>query len=299
MLGGRFFQLSAALLCLAVVAGCAQHWHDRPLPDEPRSAVSYATDREISNLVYTPSDWPQSLYADLYLPDKPGSHAVVITLHGGSWGGRSREDMTAISRKLVAHGYAVLNVSYRFAPRYIYPAQLHDVQQALTWLHRNAPRYRLDTKRINVWGYSSGAHLAALFAAKQPTLAPDPSLISQRRIRAVVAGGIPADLRPYGDSPILQRFLGGSSLEMPDRYAEASPISHVSAANPPVFLYHGMLDILVGAQQSRNYYDALVDAGVDAELYLHRLHGHGTMFKFAADAQRSAIEFLDRHNGPD
>lgn len=287
------------LLCGVLGAGCAQHLHDRPSSGDSTSGPEYEIDREVANLVYTPPNWPQALNADLYLPRKPGLHAVVIAIHGGSWSGRSRGDMTAISRELATHGYAVLNVSYRFAPRYTFPAQLHDLQQALAWLHENASRYRLDTERISTWGYSSGAHLAALLAAKPPVSAANREPRSQPVIRAVVAGGIPADLRPYGDSPVLQRFLGGSGAEIPDRYAEASPIYHVSAGDPPVFLYHGQLDILVGAQQSRNYYDALVAAGVDAELYLHRLRGHGTMFKFAGEAQRSAIAFLDRHNESD
>jgi acetyl esterase/lipase len=287
------------LLCGVLGAGCTQHLHDRPLSDDPLPGPEYVIDREITDLVYTPPNWPQALYADLYLPRKSGLSAVVIAVHGGSWSGRSREDMTAISRELATHGYAVLNLDYRFAPRYTFPAQLHDLQQALAWLGENASSYQLDMQRISVWGYSSGAHLAALLAANPSIPGSNREPPSKRLIRAVVAGGIPADLRPYGDSPILQRFLGGSGAEMPDRYAEASPIYHVSAGDPPVFLYHGQLDILVGAQQSRNYYDALVAAGVDAELYLHRLRGHGTMFKFASEAQRSAIAFLDRHNESD
>jgi dipeptidyl aminopeptidase/acylaminoacyl peptidase len=116
------------------------------------------------------------------------------------------------------------------------------------------------------------------------------------RLRAVVAGGIPADLRKYSNSPIVMRFMGGARDEMPDRYAEASPLYHVSADDPPVFLYHGKLDTLVSKEQSIDYYDALVAAGVKSELYLHGMHGHMSMFLFGGDVEDRAIDFLDRNN---
>ena len=112
----------------------------------------------------------------------------------------------------------------------------------------------------------------------------------------MVAGGIPADLRVYDDSPIVKRFMGGTPADMPERYAQASPLYHVSADDPAVFLYHGKLDSLVSTDQSTHYYDALIDAGVDAELFLHNWYGHMTMFLFGGAAEARAIDFLDRKN---
>ena len=112
----------------------------------------------------------------------------------------------------------------------------------------------------------------------------------------MVAGGIPADLRKYSDSPIVMRFMGGAGDDMPERYAEASPQYHVSADDPPVFLYHGKLDALVEQDQPRDYYDALIAAGVDAELFLQSFRGHMTMFLFGGDAEARAIDLLDRNN---
>ncbi len=76
----------------------------------------------------------------------------------------------------------------------------------------------------------------------------------------------------------------------------ASPFYHVSADDPPVFLYHGKLDALVEVDQSINYYDALLASGVESELYLHSLRGHMTMFLFGGDAETRAIDFLNRNN---
>lgn len=284
--------LLAAILLL--LGGC--YSHVGPRADSTERVNDYAIETIVENIEYTGPDWPQALHADLYLPQKAGPHPVVLMIHGGGWANRSRDDMRGISRKLARSGYAVFNVSYRFAPRFTYPAQLHDVYQALTWIDDNAAIYDLDRGRINTWGYSSGAHLAALIAGFDNASMTYASLARLPPIRSVVAGGIPSDLRKYSGSPIVMRFMGGDRDDMPQRYAEASPAYHVSADDPPVFLYHGKLDFLVTPDQATDYFDSLRTAGVDAELYLHEWREHMTMFLFGGHAEDRAIEFLNRNN---
>ena len=285
--------ISFITLAGTAVTGCSTHLN--PSSVSLANPRSYEIDRVVENITYTPADWTQAPDGDLYLPARSGLLPVVLMVHGGGWANRSRDDMEDVSRKLARHGYAVFNVAYRFAPRYTYPAQLHDMQQALLWLSANAERYRLDSRRINTWGYSSGAHLAALIAAVD---SPDIDGVDAPRINSVVAGGIPSDLRKYEKSPIVTRFMGGYRDDMPARYAEASPAVHVDAGDPPVFLYHGSLDRLVTPDQATDYYDRLRAAGVDAELYLQGLRGHMTMFLFGGTAEDRAIAFLNRYNLP-
>ena len=290
--------LKSCVVLLASIAStaCSIH-HAGPYPaaDPQQSDIRYLLDREIRDFVYTEPGWPQSLRADLHLPQRSGRLPVVITIHGGGWANRSRNDMAPISETLVERGYAVLNLNYRFAPTYTFPAQLDDMYQALRWLRDNADYNRLDVTRINAWGYSSGAHLAALLGGFDRETSPD-SVRQLPRLRAVVAGGIPADLRKYDDSPIVKRFLGGTPATIPELYTLASPAAQISADDPPVFLYHGRLDFLVTLDQPQDYYNALIDAGVSSELYLHGLRGHGTMFLFGGEAESRAIAFLDRYN---
>jgi acetyl esterase/lipase len=283
------------LVLVTFLGGCVTH--QRNIEAAPAPIESFQIAQVVEDIVYTRGDWAEPLQADLYLPGKTGPHAVVLMIHGGGWAARHRDDMNSISRKLARHGYAVLNVSYRFAPAHTFPAQFLDLQQALTWLAENADRYGLDTTRINAWGYSSGAHLAALLASY--TLDSEQLIGDSRelpRIRAVVAGGTPADLRKYSRSPLVMRFLGGARDELPALYAEASPAFHISADDPPVFLYHGKQDDLVTRDQAVDYYQALLANGIDAELYLHAWRGHATMFLFGGDAEDKAITFLNRKN---
>lgn len=119
------------------------------------------------------------------------------------------------------------------------------------------------------------------------------------QVRAVVAGGIPADLSQYANSPIVVPFLGAQRDEDPQLYKDASPLTHVSAEHPPTFLYHGQRDRLVEKEQSINYYAALRQADVPAELYLHPLWGDIAMFLLGWGAENQGIDFLNQHNGSD
>ena len=288
--------ISLLLALSSLSAGCQVHLGAKPESTTiTRSDSEYEIDREVRGFIYSEPEWPQALRADLYLPQRSGPLPVVMVIHGGGWANRSRRDMTSVSRALAERGYAVMNLDYRFAPRYTYPAQLDDLQQARNWLAANAVRYQLDLDRVNAWGYSSGAHLAALLGSLEQSPDMDQEQ-KMARLRAVVAGGIPADLRKYRNSPMVMRFMGGALDDMPERYAQASPLYHVSADDPPVFLYHGKLDTLVSEDQSIDYYDALMAAGVETELHLYHFHGHMSMFLFGGDAEERAMDFLDRNN---
>lgn len=296
-------------MSLMALASCVSHQHSASHTADSHhvyqvESKSMADFTVIQDITYSTADWPQALAADLYLP-KQGSTAaetmpVVLMVHGGSWSGRDRSDMNSISKKLARQGYAVFNVSYRFAPRFKYPAPVQDLQIALLWLQNNAAQYQLDLQRVNAWGYSSGAHLVAQLASAKPgaahTLDLSPPL---PQIRAVVAGGIPADLSQYANSPIVVPFLGAQRDEDPQLYKDASPLTHVSAEHPPTFLYHGKRDRLVEKEQSINYYTALRQADVPAELYLHPVWGHIAMFLLGWGAENKGIDFLNQHNGSD
>jgi acetyl esterase/lipase len=216
-------------------------------------------------------------------------------IHGGGWEGRSRRDMDSISQQVAQHGYVVMNVSYRFAPRWHFPAQLHDIQQALLWLRANAAGYGVQTDRIGVWGYSAGAHLAALLGVTGPA---DKQFVAGARVQAVVAGGTPVDVRYYKNGPLIKGLMGVSYDENPDLWRDASPLALVTTDDPPVFLYHGTFDFTVGDNNAHAMYDALNSAKVPAELYL--MHGLEHLSTFVVDSPvASAIEFLDRHLRPE
>lgn len=265
------------LAALASLSGCAQS--------------PWRLERE---LVYTPPGWPQALAADLYVPPAgAGLRPAVLLVHGGGWEGRSRADMDGVAGRLAGRGFVVMNVSYRFAPAHLFPAQLHDLQQALRWLRAQAPRYAIDPARVGAFGYSSGGHLAALLGTVSDGDALDrPHGGREARLQAVVAGGAPTDLRKFTDGRLVQQLLGTTLAQNPALFAAASPVQHVTPDDPPMFLYHGGGDTTVDVSHAEDMKRALDRAGVRAELRVVSWLGHIPTFLLAGGTEREAIEFL-------
>jgi acetyl esterase/lipase len=286
-------QRTALLMAALITLGCAQHSVSNGSRADT-TADTWEFER-LEPLVYTPSDWPEALTATVYRPKRAGPMPAVLVVHGGGWSRRSPADMERISRSLATHGFVAVNVAYRLAPAYRYPAPLHDLQQALDWMVDNAESLQIDPDRMGAFGYSAGAHLVSLLAVVESRSNPHPQPIERgHRLKAVVAGGTPADLTQWPDSPLVNRFLGESYASNPERWREASPITHVSTSTPPFFLYHGGLDLLVEVAQAHAMKDRLDAAGVRAELYTVPYHGHFSMFVMNRSAVRRGAAFLQQ-----
>jgi acetyl esterase/lipase len=288
----RLFAL-LAILATAAVTGCASH-KNAPEQSAPVPDTEFRVE---SGVIYTPADWPESLRADIYVPERQGSAPGVLLVHGGGWERRSREDMAWIAEELAGRGFVVMNIDYRFAPEYTFPGQLYDLQLAMNWLHTRADLYGLDRGAIGAFGFSSGAHLVSLMALVADTGHPlnQPHGGAKARPVAVVAGGLPADLRAFGSGKLIRQFLGGEQADIPEVYATASPITHIAAGAPPFFLFHGGMDMLVPVSQAESFRAKLKEHQVENEFYLMHLRGHVTSFLTAATVLDEAADFLLRH----
>lgn len=247
-----------------------------PAAAEP---LSFAVEKGVS---YGPAARQRG---DLYRPGNEGLRPAVLVIHGGSWSRGNRSRMERWAERYAEAGYVVFNIDYRLAPDDTYPAQRDDARAAFEWLRRRAGPLAVDPARIGAMGYSSGGHLALLLALEDGT-GPRP--------RAVAAGAAPTDLLAYPDNPVLRGFLGAGP-ERRELWAQASPLSHASADDPPVLLFHGALDSVVDIDHSRKLQARLAEHGVPAELVEQRFAGHMTAYVFDASAFESSLAFFEAH----
>ncbi|WP_018916362.1 alpha/beta hydrolase [Vreelandella zhanjiangensis] len=260
----------------------------------PRDAVTF---ERLDPQPYTPADWPQALNAQVLLPNTQGveRRPAALIVHGGGWRNRSPNDMQGIAEQLAEQGYVTVNIEYRFAPEYQFPAQLYDLQQAMAWIHSHAEEWRVDTDRVVGVGYSSGAHLVSLLAvagAEGPLSIPYGG--EHARLAAVVAGGLPSDLLKFDDGPLVVDFIGGTRAEKNQAYTLASPARQLTPQAPPFFLFHGKWDRLVPVDHATDFYQALQAQGTPSELYLQPWRGHLASFIFRGSAMKAAVAFLNR-----
>ncbi|MCP1319008.1 alpha/beta hydrolase [Halomonas sp. 707B3] len=251
---------------------------------------------------YTPEAWPEALNAYVLLPESQSEalRPAALVVHGGGWRNRGPEDMEGIAEQLAAQGYVTVNIEHRFAPEYRFPAQLHDLQQAMAWIHANAATWQVDPDRIVGVGFSSGAHLVSLLAlvGSEGPLA-EPYGGEHARLAAVLAGGLPSDLLKFNDGRLVVDFIGGTRAERPEVYALASPARQITANAPPFFLFHGSWDQLVPVDHATDFYAALKAQDIPSELYLQRGRGHFTSFLLRGSAIEAGIAFLNRHVQPE
>ncbi|MDR5906041.1 alpha/beta hydrolase [Franzmannia qiaohouensis] len=294
------FRRLIALLCLPLlVTGCSRHLN---APGQPPTALDSASQQVtlLEGLTYTPDAWPQALQADVYLPADDGAtlRPAALVVHGGGWQRRDRSDMAGIAGQLAEAGFVAVNIEHRFAPAHRFPAQLHDLQIAMRWLHDQAPDWRVDTQRLVGVGFSSGAHLVGLLAlsADRAELAT-PYGGEHTRLQAVLAGGMPTDLFKFDDGRLVVQFLGGTRAEVPEQYRLASPARQLGDSAPAFFLFHGTQDRLVPVDHAADFHQALLERGIHSELYLQRLRGHLTSFVTRGSAIEAGIDFLSRRVG--
>lgn len=279
--------LLTLLLLVAAMAmsGCVTHTGAPATAiDPPPMHTRYSVRQAVT---YTPAQWPAAQAADVYVPEGTGPWPGVLMVHGGGWVTGDRDIMRQLSEQLASHGYVVMNVDYRLAPRWRHPAQIEDLREALRWMRTNAGSLHLAPDHIGAWGYSAGAHLVALLGTDgEPP---------ETRVQAVVAGGLPSNLSDFPNGPLVQALMGVTRDADPEAWAQASPYALASRDAAPMFIYHGTWDTTVRVGQAQKMQSALTAAGAPVELYLVHGAGHNTIFLFGFGAESAAIGFLDRY----
>jgi acetyl esterase len=254
----------------------------------------------------------QTLTLDYYAASGPGPHPIAIIVHGGGYvGGTSKNGSEAYCADFLAPaGYAVFSINYRLAPKYPYPAMVHDVERAVRFIRHNASRWSGDAARIALVGGSAGGYLSNLVGLLQSPgdpAAADPVDRESARVQAVVTLFGPSDFRATGMNQDVHALLDAAIQEKGEAavLAEASPITHVTGTAPPFLFIHGDRDQSVPFSESTNLQEALRLAGVRADLI--RIPGgpHATgswhTVPGVPDWERQMTVWLNqvlRHEGP-
>jgi acetyl esterase/lipase len=239
---------------VVIVFSCLLFLSSLPMPQ-----VSFSEDTKIERGIVFGRGGDVDLKLDIAYPTfGDGPFPAIVYIFGGGWGYYSADRSQCLNsiRYAATKGYVAATVDYRLTSvkvdgrtKYLFPAQLYDVKAAVRWMRANAQRYKIDPDRIAAVGWSSGAHLALLLGLTDPSddLEGDCGNAEySSRVQAVVAtAGMVEAVSFYTNTNVPARvsaLLGGDPIEVPEQYEKASPLTFLSAGDPPVLFIQGDSD---------------------------------------------------------
>lgn len=169
----------------------------------------------------------------------------IVLVHGGGWRAGDKSHFYALANLLAQRGYVVVLPQYRLSIEAPYPAGLEDVNQAILWAKAHAKDIGLDPSRLALGGGSSGGQMAALLAntAHLPLFKPqgqgDTQVMALVDLDGVLDLTSPLALaheNKNGNRSAAALWLGGSFEAVPQRWRQASAVSHLSAQSPPALV---------------------------------------------------------------
>jgi acetyl esterase/lipase len=249
-----------------------------------------------------------TLGLDLYLPAGVKHAPLVVYLHGGAWNAGNKSQYPAF---LVERGFAVASLDFRSTDVAPFPANIHDIKAAIRYLRAKATDYGYRADRIAIGGASSGGHLAALVGVTNGESALEGDEGEHRdqssAVQAIISwfGGsdlttILSQSTPFGLSvrePALRRLLGAAPDAVPELAKQASPVFHVDAKDPPLFLLHGDQDRQMPINQLHELDAAYSRAGLKAEALILDGVGHDAEPFFRGAPVDRVVDFLHRTIG--
>jgi acetyl esterase/lipase len=226
-----------------------------------------------------------SQYGELRLPPGDGPHPVAVLIHGGCFKAAyaTAHDLAPMGDALRADGIASWNIEYRRVgqPGGAWPGTYHDIGHAVDYLRELAGPYHLDLDRVVIVGHSAGGHLA-MWAAGRSRVPSQSDIYSPHPlpVRGVVDLAGPLDLTANipgyeglcRDS-VITSLMGGSPQQVPERYAEASPIKLVPLGVPQVIVI-GEHEEFVPRPLDEAYVNAARSAGDSVRLEIVPGVGH-------------------------
>lgn len=261
------------LLAAFTVIGCA--------PSSPTSATSQAPiERGRFDVSYATLSPSQKL--DLYLPATgDGPFPLVVWIHGGGFsGGNKSLAANSAARQLTAKGFAIASLEYRRSGEALFPAAVLDLKGAVRHLRANAALYGIAPEKIGAWGSSAGGHLASFLGVTGGVAEFEDAALGNAsqssRVQAVVDWYGPADMLQMEPDAVAQGcpkiggvghddarspeglWLGGKPSSIPAVAMKASPVTWVSADDPPFIIQHGGVDCSVPTNQGRRMRDGLL-----------------------------------------
>ncbi len=216
------------------------------------------------------SDSDKPMLTPYLLPKEKANGTAVVICPGGGYGFLAMDhEGKQVAEYLNTIGVEAFVLKYRIVakdrPGPLLKAPLLDAQEAIKMVRANAEKWHVNPKRVGVWGFSAGGHLASTLATHYDAASRPDFAILAYPVVSMTTGVT------HGGS---QRNLLGAKAD-PKLIEEYSNEKQVTKDTPPTFIFQTDEDKAVPAENAVGFYLALRKAGVPAELHIYQRGQHG------------------------
>ncbi len=214
----------------------------------------------------------------VYLPEmeKNTGAAVVICPGGGYWIEAMDHEGFEMAEWLRDKGVAGIVLKYRL-PYGHHEIPSGDARQALRIVRKNAAEWGINPDKIGIAGSSAGGHLAATVGTRFDSGSSEGSnafsAISSRPDFMLLLYPVITFREEFGHMGSRKNLIGeGNDWQLVEKYSNEL---HVSPDTPPTFLVLADDDRSVVPRNSVEFYLALKENEVPAEMHIFSEGGHG------------------------
>jgi dipeptidyl aminopeptidase/acylaminoacyl peptidase len=277
-------------------------WTRSSTPPEIRAGsrvlVTPPGERAPGGATYSDHD-VQGIHVFVGEPEGARPHPTIFIVHGGPTA-HDRDAFSPAVQAWVDHGYAVVLVNYRGSTGYGKAwrdalegnpglTELEDLATVHDWVVGSGIA---DPSRVVLSGASWGGYLTLLGLGLQPERW---SLGLGMVPVADYVAAFEDEMEPL--KAFDRALFGGTPEEIPEVYAERSPITHVNRVRVPVLILAGENDPRCPIRQIDNYLSRLRELGKPHEVYRFDA-GHGSLVVDESIRQtETQIGFAARHLG--
>lgn len=231
-----------------------------------------------------------------YIQDLPDyenirNRPAVLILPGGAYISITEKEAEPVALKFLAAGYQAFVLKYSIGTGMAqFPLPIFEVAKSILLIRENAKRWGIDANDITICAFSTGAHLAGLYAASWQ----DSKIINELNVEskllmpnAVVLGYPVLDLHRFqlkhshddsGMKPILEMMFAsifGTIQPTQQQLEEWDVIKRINKHFPPTFLWTTLENALIDVEDSLNFTKALEEQHVPFEFHIFQKGIHG------------------------
>ena len=212
-------------------------------------------------------------------PEEKAAGSAIVICPGGGYGHLSMvKEGSDVALWLNSLGVSAFVLKYRHAANgYRHPVPLEDAQRAMRVVRANSDKWRLDSSRVGLMGFSAGGHLASTvgthFDRGRPEDDDPVERISCRPDFLVLCYPVITLSGPYVHQGSKKNLLGDKPEA--ELVQGLSNELQVTPETPPTFLFSTSADTAVPPENSVMFYLALKRSKVPAELHIYQEGPHG------------------------